>query len=79
MVRGGYGLNFNQEEVFGLPRFPVLGENAKFEFRLDAFNLFNLLNFNPTNISTNIAAANFGQAQQALGSRTVSLQARFSF
>jgi hypothetical protein len=39
---------------FGLPKMPVLGENAKFEFRMDAYNVFNFLNFNPTSISTNI-------------------------
>jgi hypothetical protein len=64
---------------FGLPKAPILGENAKVEFRADAFNLFNLLNFNPTQVSNNITSANFGQAQSALGSRTVTLQARFSF
>jgi hypothetical protein len=64
---------------FGLPTLPVLGENAKFEIRADAFNLFNLLNFNPGSVSSNITSQNFGQAQSALGSRTVSLQARFSF
>jgi hypothetical protein len=64
---------------FGLPKLPVLGENAKFEIRADAFNLFNLLNFNPGSVSSNIASQNFGQAQSSLGSRTVSLQARFSF
>ena len=39
---------------FGLPKMPVLGENAKLEFRMDAYNLFNNLNFNPTSISNNI-------------------------
>ena len=64
---------------FGLPTLPVLGENANFEFRADFYNLFNNLNFNPESISNNISAANFGQAQSALGARTISLQARFSF
>jgi len=64
---------------FGLPKMPVLGENAKFEFRVDAYNLFNNLNFNPTSISNNIANSNFGTATSALGARTVSLSARFSF
>jgi len=64
---------------FGLPYVPGLGENAKFEFRADAFNLFNNLNFNPGSISNNIQAPNFGQAQSALGSRMITLQARFSF
>lgn len=39
---------------FGLPRIPGLGEGAKLEFRLDAYNLFNNLNFDPTSISNNI-------------------------
>jgi hypothetical protein len=66
-------------KAFGLPRIPVLGENAQFEFRADAYNLFNNLNFDPTSVTNDITLGNFGQAQRALGSRTVSLQARFSF
>jgi Carboxypeptidase regulatory-like domain len=66
-------------KAFGLPNMPVLGENAKFEFRIDAFNLFNNLNFKPDSISNNIANSNFGQATSALGARTVSMTARFSF
>jgi hypothetical protein len=64
---------------FGLPKMPVLGEDAKFEIRADVFNLFNNLNFDVTKISNNITAQNFGQAQGALGARTVTIQARFSF
>ncbi|MBV9296156.1 MAG: TonB-dependent receptor, partial [Acidobacteriaceae bacterium] len=36
---------------FGLPKAPLLGESAKIEFRIDAYNLFNILNFNPNDIS----------------------------
>jgi hypothetical protein len=64
---------------FGLPNMKGLGENAKFELRMDVFNLFNNLNFNPTSISNNIANANFGQAQSLLGARVLSLTARFNF
>ena len=64
---------------FGFPHIPGIGENARLEIRADAFNLFNNLNFNPQSISNNIQATNFGQAQSALGSRTVSLLARFTF
>ena len=64
---------------FGLPRIRGLGENAAFQIRADAFNLFNNLNFNPTSISNNISLKNFGQATSALGARTVTLQARFNF
>ena len=66
-------------KAFGLPKAPVLGDKAKLEIRVDAFNVFNLMNFDSTSISSNITSANFGQAQSALGSRTVSMQARFNF
>jgi hypothetical protein len=66
-------------KAFGLPKMPVLGEDAKLEIRGDFFNLFNLLNFDVTKVSNNINAQNFGQAQGALGGRTISIQARFSF
>jgi hypothetical protein len=42
-------------------------------------NVFNLLNINPSDISTNIANSNLGQASGALGSRIIDIQARFSF
>src|ERR1700683_5083512 len=64
---------------FGLPNTPVLGENARFELRMDAFNLFNNLNFNPTVISNNIGSSNFGTIPGALAGRVVVLSARFSF
>jgi hypothetical protein len=64
---------------FGMPNIPGIGEGAKLEFRIDVFNLFNFLNFNPTSISNNVANSNFGVAQTALAARTVSMQLRFSF
>ncbi|HLV96579.1 MAG TPA: carboxypeptidase-like regulatory domain-containing protein [Candidatus Acidoferrales bacterium] len=72
-------LDLTLAKGFGLPNMPVLGENARIEFRVDAYNVFNNLNFDPTSISTNIANANFGQATSALGGRVVTLGARFSF
>jgi hypothetical protein len=66
-------------KAFGLPNIPVLGENAKFEFRMDAYNLFNNLNFDPTKIVNDINAVGFGRDTSALGARTVTLSARFSF
>ncbi len=72
-------------KAFGIPKVRGLGENAKFEIRADAFNLFNEVNLNGSTISTNISTdgvtsnPSFGQAQSALGSRTLDLQARFSF
>jgi hypothetical protein len=71
---------------FGLPNNKILGENAKLEFRLDAYNVFNNLNLNPLGIVNNISASNFGtitdangQANGALAARVVTLGARFSF
>jgi hypothetical protein len=66
---------------FGLPNNKVLGENAKLELRLDAFNVFNNLNFNVNNngISNNITAPNFGADTAALAARVVAIGARFSF
>jgi len=66
-------------KAFGLPKAPVLGENARVEFRMDAYNLFNNLNLKPDSISNNIANANFGQATSALGARVITLGAHFSF
>jgi hypothetical protein len=64
---------------FGLPRLPVLGENARFEFDVDAYNVFNNLNFNPGAISNVITNANFGTDTNALAARVVTLGARFEF
>jgi len=66
-------------KAFGLPNMPVLGENARLELRVDAYNVFNNLNFKPDSIANNIADANFGQATRALGARVLTISARFSF
>ena len=63
---------------FGLPSMRVLGENARIEIKANMFNAFNLLNINPSSLSTNIANSNLGQASSGLG-RIIDLQARFSF
>lgn len=64
---------------FGLPKLPVLGENARFNFDVNAYNVFNNLNLDPTSISNVITNSNFGTAQSALGARVVTLGARFEF
>jgi hypothetical protein len=64
---------------FGLPKMPVLGENARFELRMDAFNVFNNLNLADNDISNNIGNSNFGTINNALAARVVQLGARFSF
>jgi hypothetical protein len=66
-------------KAFGLPNAPVLGENAKLEFRVDIYNLFNNMNLNPSQVSNNINSSNFGTITGALAARTVTLGARFSF
>jgi Carboxypeptidase regulatory-like domain/TonB dependent receptor len=39
-------------KAFGLPRLPILGENAKLDFRANFYNIFNQLNFTPLNDQT---------------------------
>jgi hypothetical protein len=72
-----FDLDATLSKSFGLPRMKVLGENGRIEFRANFFNLFNKLNL--FNIQTDINNTNFGAAQDSLGSRTIELQARFSF
>ena len=79
------------QKSFGLPKMPILGENARFEFSADFFNIFNKLNLTNLDNGGNPFAGNvisndgvhsnplFGQAQTALGGRVVNLQVRFSF
>jgi len=66
-------------KAFGLPKAPVLGENAKLEFRIDAYNLFNNLNLDPNRMSNNIGNSDFGTIAAGLASRVVTLGVRFSF
>ena len=66
-------------KAFGLPKAPILGESAKIEFRVDAYNLFNNLNLDPNQISNNIGNSNFGTITGALAGRVITLGARFSF
>jgi carboxypeptidase family protein/TonB-dependent receptor-like protein len=72
-------LDLTLSKAFGLPKAPVLGENAKLELRVDAYNIFNNLNLNPNDISNNIGSSNFGTITGALAARVVTLGARFSF
>lgn len=74
---------------FGLPNNRILGEHAVFEVRADAYNFFNKINLNTQSIHNVVGVVapdgtvspspGFGTAGGALGSRTVQLQARFSF
>ena len=84
-----FDIDMTLQKSFGLPKLPIFGENARFEFRANAYNLFNKTNlvnmglngFQNDVISTNGTTSNpiFGQAQGALGGRIIELQARFSF
>jgi len=87
----GYNdLDASLTKAFGFPSIKGLGEGAKLEFRADAYNLFNKLNINGSSIDNNLGSvdpsgnltrinSNFGVAARAFGSRTIQLQARFSF
>ncbi len=66
-------------KAFGLPKMRILGEDAKFEIKANMFNALNILNINPSSLSTNIGNPGLGQANSALGSRTIDFQGRFSF
>lgn len=85
-----FDVDMTLTKSFGLPTLPVLGENARFEFRANLYNIFNKLNLAPLAQTTNgdcpgapdprvVDSAAFGQAQCALGGRTIELQARFAF
>jgi hypothetical protein len=72
-------VDLNVAKAFGLPNNRILGENARLEIKANFLNIFNLLNLNPNTMSANVLNGNFGAATGGLGSRTVDLQARFSF
>jgi len=74
---GYLGIDATLSKSFGLPKLPIMGENAKLEIRANFYNLFNKLNL--WNVQTDINNTNFGEAQNALGSRVIEMQARFNF
>ena len=80
---GYFDVDATLSKSFGLPAMKVIGENAKVEFRANFYNLFNKLNLvggcSGDGIQCDISNSHFGQSQKALGSRTIELQARFSF
>ncbi len=71
-------VNVSLAKGFNIPRERVIGDAARIEFRVDAFNLFNLTNLAGTP-TTSITSTLFGANTGALGSRTLEMQARFSF
>lgn len=83
---GYFDSDFTLQKAFGLPKIKLLGENARFEFRADFYNLFNKLNLSlPDGVGKVVSVdgttsnAHFGQSQSALVGRIIQMQVRFSF
>jgi hypothetical protein len=74
---GYFDVDATLGKTFGLPATRVIGEHAAIEIHANIYNLFNKTNL--TNVDFNIPDAHFRQAEGALGSRTIDLQARFNF
>lgn len=72
-------LDLTIAKAFGLPNMRGIGENAKIELRMDVWNVFNNLNFNPNQISNVVGSSNFGTITGALSGRVVVIGGRFSF
>ncbi|HUB52618.1 MAG TPA: carboxypeptidase regulatory-like domain-containing protein [Terracidiphilus sp.] len=69
-------------KAFVLPSMKVLGEDARVEFRANAYNLFNKLNLSNSGLDANIYDATFGQVNQSNGvltGRTIEMEAHFKF
>ncbi len=78
----GYrSLDASLVKAFAFGKVPGLGEGAKLEIRMDAYNLFNNLNLTSGNsgIDRNITDSTFGISNGALAARVVTLGARFEF
>jgi hypothetical protein len=80
---GYFDSDFTLQKAFGLPKIKFLGENARFEFRADFYNLFNRLNLalpdNTVSFDGKTPNPHFGQSQSAFAGRIIQMQARFSF
>jgi hypothetical protein len=77
-----FDTDMDAQKTFGIPNNRFFGENAGLSLRAMFFNLFNQTNIQPFNTgdpNTIITSSGFGQAYKGLGSRTIELQARFSF
>ena len=70
-------VNLSLAKGFNIPHARVIGEHAALEFRVDAFNVFNLQEV--TSPSGTITSTSFGQSGGGLAGRIVELQGRFSF
>jgi hypothetical protein len=72
-----FDTDFTVTKSFGLPTLKILGENARFEIRGNAFNLFNQLNLQ--GVDSTITDSTFGRATGVLGGRTISFEGHFKF
>ena len=79
LLPGYKDLDLSLAKAFGLPKAPILGESANIELRVDTYNLFNNLNFDPSRIVNDVASSNFGTITGALAGRVFTVGARFSF
>jgi hypothetical protein len=87
MFRGPryFGNDAQLAKAFGLPKLPVLGENAKLDLQANFYNLLNkenLQNIGAANMQDSfetIGGPQFGVSQGGLAGRIIELQARFSF
>ena len=80
---GYVGTDVVLAKAFGLGRVKFLGDGAKLNLQVSAYNLFNKLNLTGPNntISFDGVTSNpqFGQSQGAFSGRIIELQAKFSF
>lgn len=63
-------------------RLPFWNERIAFEFRANAYNLFNILNLTPFNFgadNTKVENPNFGRADGSFAGRSFEFQGRFTF
>ncbi|HET9696489.1 MAG TPA: TonB-dependent receptor [Terriglobales bacterium] len=84
LIGPGYtDVDLTLAKSIGLPSAPVLGENARIDFRANAFNAFNILNLAslaPATAPTDIKnTGSFGKAPNGLAGRVVEFQIRLSF
>ncbi len=69
-------------KAFVLPNMKVLGDNARFEIRANAYNLFNKLNLSNNGIDTNLNDSQFGgvtNSSGVLAGRLIEMEAHFKF
>lgn len=87
MFRGPryFGNDAQLAKAFGLPKLPILGENAKLDLQANFYNLINkenlqnIGNFSMQDSIETIGGPQFGVSQAGLAGRIIELQARFNF